>query len=150
VTAASSPSSSHPLPGYKLVISGDTQPCQQLVDAGADATLLVHEATLEDEMAEDARDKRHSTTGQAIEVGLAMRAERILLTHFSQRYPKLPSAFAATNDVASRTGLAFDLMVVRFRDLTWLPSLTPSFAWIFSEEELKKYDGSAKDEEKEA
>lgn len=44
-------------------------PCDELVAAGKDATLLIHEATLEDEQAEMARAKGHSTFGQAIEIG---------------------------------------------------------------------------------
>lgn len=128
------------LPPYKLVISGDTQPCQALIDAGVGATLLVHESTLEDDMVAEARDKRHSTTRQAIEVGLKMGASRILLTHFSQRYPKIPNYSA---HFSARTCLAFDLMVVRFTQLAWLPALTPAFSWIFSEEELEKYEGGA-------
>lgn len=52
--------------------------------------MLLHEATFDDEMGDDARTKKHSTTGEAIGVGMAMGARRILLTHFSQRYQKLP------------------------------------------------------------
>jgi len=142
-----------PQPAYKLVISGDTQPCQALVDAGADATLLVHESTLEDEMIAEALAKRHSTTRQAVQVGLAMRAQRILLTHFSQRYPKLPTASSArsghSSGSVSRTAIAFDLLALRFRALEWLPSLTPAFGLIFSESELKKYENARQDKEKE-
>ena len=117
-----------------------------MVDAGADATLLVHEATLEDDMLVEAREKRHSTTGQAVEVGVAMRARRILLTHFSQRYPKIPSY---SDSFSSRTCLAFDLMCVRFRALAWLPALTPAFSWLFSEEDLDKYE-NGKDRDRES
>lgn len=41
-------------------------------------------------MKDDAKAKNHSTTSEAIGVGVAMGARRILLTHFSQRYQKLP------------------------------------------------------------
>jgi ribonuclease Z len=55
--------------GWKLVYSGDTRPCQKLVDIGRDATVLLHEATLEDDMMEEALAKRHSTTAEAVEIG---------------------------------------------------------------------------------
>lgn len=55
--------------GWKLVYSGDTRPCEKLVESGKDATLLIHEATLEDAELEKAKAKRHSTTGEAIDVG---------------------------------------------------------------------------------
>lgn len=34
--------------GKKIVYSGDTRPCEALVDAGRGAHLLIHEATMED------------------------------------------------------------------------------------------------------
>jgi ribonuclease Z len=40
----------------------------QTVDASRGATLLIHEATFEDSMAEDAARKRHSTTAEALGV----------------------------------------------------------------------------------
>ncbi|OWZ65943.1 hypothetical protein AYX14_06079 [Cryptococcus neoformans] len=76
--------------GWKIVYSGDTKPSEKLVEAGKDATLLIHEATLEDDKPEVAAVKGHSTFSQAIDVGKEMRAKYILLNHFSQRYPKLP------------------------------------------------------------
>lgn len=51
----------------------------------------MHEATFEDELKSDAIAKKHSTTSEAIGVGVAMGARRVLLTHFSQRYQKVPS-----------------------------------------------------------
>lgn len=47
--------------------SGDTRPCKKLEEAGKDAFLLVHEATLESGLETDAHDRGHSTTKQAVE-----------------------------------------------------------------------------------
>ncbi|TMW68423.1 hypothetical protein Poli38472_005891 [Pythium oligandrum] len=87
--------------GKKIVYSGDTKPCDQLVRAGKDASLLIHEATFDDSMAEDAEKKKHSTVGQAIDVARRMRAERLVLTHFSQRYPSLPPPLSTSDRDAS-------------------------------------------------
>ncbi|GAA5824883.1 hypothetical protein JCM11251_005379 [Rhodosporidiobolus azoricus] len=76
--------------GWKIVFSGDTTPCPALALAGQDASLLVHEATIEDDMPEVAAAKGHSTFGQAVEMAVKMKARHLLLTHFSARYPKLP------------------------------------------------------------
>ena len=38
----------------------------------------------------DAEAKKHSTTSEALAVGMAMGARRVVLTHFSQRYQKIP------------------------------------------------------------
>ena len=43
-------------------------------------------------MQEDAVMKRHSTVGEAVLSSSAMRAKHVLLTHFSQRYPKAVGA----------------------------------------------------------
>lgn len=49
--------------------SGDTMPCDRLIETGRDSTLLIHEATLEDTAVDMALAKGHSTFGQAIDVG---------------------------------------------------------------------------------
>lgn len=48
--------------------SGDTKPCQNLVDAGQDSTVLIHEATMADDQIGMAEEKAHSTIGQAVDV----------------------------------------------------------------------------------
>lgn len=75
---------------WKLAFSGDTMPCEAMVEAARGATLLIHEATFDDSMEEEAAAKRHCTTGQAVRSAAASGAYRTLLTHFSQRYPKVP------------------------------------------------------------
>ncbi|KAJ3084458.1 hypothetical protein HK102_000652 [Quaeritorhiza haematococci] len=70
--------------------SGDARPSTNLIGAGQGASLLIHEATFEEDMVQEAMDKKHSTTREAVEVALGMNARRLLLTHFSQRYPKIP------------------------------------------------------------
>uniref|UniRef100_A0A8D0CS66 Zinc phosphodiesterase ELAC protein 2 n=1 Tax=Sander lucioperca TaxID=283035 RepID=A0A8D0CS66_SANLU len=94
--------------GWKLAFSGDTMPCDAL-RAGNNATLLIHEATLEDGLEEEAVEKRHSTTSQAIGIGMRMNAEFIMLNHFSQRYAKIPLFSEDFND---RVGISFDHMRV--------------------------------------
>ena len=56
-------------PDFLYRYSGDTRPCDNLVKAGQNATLLIHEATLEDSMKAEAIAKRHSTTEEAVEIG---------------------------------------------------------------------------------
>uniref|UniRef100_A0AAX7UXF1 Zinc phosphodiesterase ELAC protein 2 n=1 Tax=Astatotilapia calliptera TaxID=8154 RepID=A0AAX7UXF1_ASTCA len=95
--------------GWKLAFSGDTMPCDAFVHIGKNATLLIHEATLEDELEEEAVEKRHSTTSQAIGIGMKMNADFIMLNHFSQRYAKIPLFSEDFND---RVGISFDHMRV--------------------------------------
>ncbi|XP_061837457.1 zinc phosphodiesterase ELAC protein 2 isoform X2 [Nerophis lumbriciformis] len=117
--------------GWKLVFSGDTMPCDNLVHMGKNATLLIHEATLEDGLEEEAVEKHHSTTSQAIDVGLRMQADFIMLNHFSQRYAKIP---LFSEDFTERVGISFDHMRVRPGHLKVLPRLIPALKTLFAEE----------------
>lgn len=114
---------------WKIVYSGDTRPCEDLARAGMDATLAIHEATLEDEMLNEARAKMHSTTSEALEIcANKMRAWRTILTHFSQRYPKIPKLDAESMKKLynGRAAIAFDLMCVDLTRLEDLPRIVPA------------------------
>ncbi|PNI58799.1 ELAC2 isoform 6 [Pan troglodytes] len=115
--------------GWKVVYSGDTMPCEALVRMGKDATLLIHEATLEDGLEEEAVEKTHSTTSQAISVGMRMNAEFIMLNHFSQRYAKVPLFSPNFNE---KVGVAFDHMKVCFGDFATMPKLIPPLKALFA------------------
>ncbi|XP_076609694.1 zinc phosphodiesterase ELAC protein 2 [Chaetodon auriga] len=117
--------------GWKLAFSGDTMPCDAFVHIGKNATFLIHEATLEDELEEEALEKRHSTTSQAIGIGMRMNADFIMLNHFSQRYAKIP---LFSEDFTDRVGISFDHMRIRFGDFKILPRLIPALKALFAEE----------------
>ncbi|KAG1335050.1 tRNAse Z TRZ4, mitochondrial [Cocos nucifera] len=119
------------IPGWKLVYSGDTRPCQALIDASRDATVLIHEATFEDSMGDEAIARNHSTTREAVGVGTSADAYRIILTHFSQRYPKIP-VFDETH--MHKTCIAFDLMSINLVDLPVLPKVLPYLKVLFRNE----------------
>lgn len=117
---------------YSLVYSGDTLPSDNLVQLGKDCDLLIHEATMEDELLNDAKFKSHSTTTQAKEVAKRMNAKFTLLTHFSQRYAKLP--YLDDNFLAEgRIGLAFDFMHVCPRNLHILPHIYPMLKCVYND-----------------
>ncbi len=102
--------------------------------AGANATLLIHEATFEPALEQQAREKRHSTTQEALDAGARMGAYRTLLTHFSQRYPRLPGGLDAHAVPWRRRGVvAFDGMRVPFALLPELPAIAPAMAVALSE-----------------
>ncbi|KAF2462010.1 hypothetical protein BDY21DRAFT_267842, partial [Lineolata rhizophorae] len=74
----------------KVAYSGDCRPSLPFAEIGRGATVLIHEATFDNELAGDAIAKRHCTTAEALKVAEAMSAKGVVLTHFSQRYPKMP------------------------------------------------------------
>lgn len=87
-------------------------PCDNLVNLGLDSDLLIHEATMEDDLIGEARAKMHSTTGQAISIGNEMNAKFIILTHFSQRYARIPRLAPEFEEQNKNVGIAFDNMRV--------------------------------------
>ena len=72
--------------GRKIVLSGDTTPCDMTRLVAWEANVLVHEATFLDEDAERAQETRHSTATGAAELAAAAGVELLALTHLSPRY----------------------------------------------------------------
>ena len=75
-----------PRRGRKLVLAGDTAPCEMTRLVAFDGDLLVHEATFLDEEVERAAETRHSTARQAAELAAAAAVRMLALTHVSPRY----------------------------------------------------------------
>lgn len=100
---------------FKVSYSGDTRPNMHMFAnvIGKRTDLLIHEATLENELKKEAKAKRHCTINEAISVSNEMEAKKLILTHFSQRYPKLPEI---SNNIIVNADFcyAFDGMIVRY------------------------------------
>lgn len=122
----------------KVTYSGDTMPCDDLVELGRNSTVLIHEATMEDDLEEEARIKTHSTISQAIQQGRDMQAKHIILTHFSQRYAKCPR-LPSTEDMQN-VAIAFDNMQVTVEDLSHYHKFYPALFAMYAEytEELEQ------------
>ncbi|KAL2916752.1 hypothetical protein HK105_203531 [Polyrhizophydium stewartii] len=136
--------------GFRFAFSGDCRPSEEFAAAGRGVDLLVHEATLDDDMLDDAVRRCHCTIGEAIAVSKRMRAANVLLTHFSQRYPKLPNIESVlggsdsssdsddgkgyAGDARPTIGIAFDLMTVQMREFWKLPLVVPALQALFPAE----------------
>jgi len=77
-----------PRDGRRVVITGDTRPCESTAAMARDADLLVHEATFGDEEAERATETGHSTAREAAMLARAAGVRQLVLTHISARYSR--------------------------------------------------------------
>lgn len=111
--------------------SGDTMPCNNIIQLGMNCDLLIHEATMQDELSREAIFKKHSTMSEAIQIGEKMNSGFTLLTHFSQRNTKLPIIPENTHLDLSKVGIAYDHMHFNLSQLKFLSLLHPCLKTIF-------------------
>lgn len=121
--------------GFSVAYSGDCRPSSEFARIGKGATVLIHEATFDNELEGDAIAKKHSTTADALWVAKKMGARRILLTHFSQRYQKIPVMDNSGDQIAI---VAFDYMRCKVGDFAKVAEFRPAL--------LKLYENEVTDE----
>jgi ribonuclease Z len=102
-----------PRPGRKIVYTGDTRPCESIVEAAKDADLLIHDGALSEELKEWALESMHSTAYEAAFIAKRASVSRLILTHISSRYaddatPLLEEA----RKIFKNTYIAEELMAV--------------------------------------
>jgi ribonuclease Z len=124
----------------RVAYSGDCRPSMKFADLALDADILIHEATFEDGMEEEAVLKKHSTVGEALMVAKRMRAKAVLLTHFSQRYPKMPLQKASPDDDRADLPIVFcfDFMTLTPDTIPLAAKLTDAMRLLYPEEVDKK------------
>ena len=90
----------------------DTAPFPELAHWVRGATLLYHEATFPDAMSEMAAKTFHSTTLQAARTALDAGVKRLLVGHYSSRYPDVSFFLDELRSIFPATDLAHDLDVI--------------------------------------
>jgi ribonuclease Z len=99
--------------GKKLVIVGDAETTDGLVDHVADADALVIEATFLDRDRATARDYGHLTAAEAAALAAAGHVRQLILTHISGRYTEDEILAEATRTFPnSRVATDFDQIVI--------------------------------------
>ncbi|MGY1679071.1 ribonuclease Z [Geodermatophilus sp. SYSU D01176] len=102
-----------PRPGQRVAVVMDTRLCDAVPALADGADLLVVESTFLEEDAALAREYGHLTARQAATVAAECGVRRLVLTHFSQRYPD-PARFRdeAAAVFSGDLVVAADLMTV--------------------------------------
>jgi ribonuclease Z len=72
--------------GIKIVYSGDTIPCEEIIDFSRDADILIHDSTFDGANELKALKTGHSTSISAARIAKAANVKKLILTHLSTRY----------------------------------------------------------------
>ena len=103
-------------PGRKVVYTGDTRPCPSVEAASRRADLLIHDCALASDMAEWARETKHSTAAEAAEIARRAGVDMLVLTHISSRYSEDSSVLLKeARSIFQRSTVAEDLMSLEIR-----------------------------------
>jgi ribonuclease Z len=101
-----------PRPGRKIVYTGDTRPFKGFAKFAAGADLLIHDGTLDDELAERAAEDGHSTPSQAAKNAEKAKVKQLILTHISARYDDTSILLEQAQKIFQNTRVAEDFMKI--------------------------------------
>ena len=109
-----------PRPGRKIVYTGDTRPCESVIQAAENADILIHDGSLSENEKELAIEYMHSTVTEAAEVAAKANVRKLILTHISARYDEedAKKLEEEARKIFPNTIVASDLMTidVKYRD----------------------------------
>lgn len=94
--------------GLKVVYSGDTKPCENILKLSKDANLLIHDGTF----LEEEETKAHADVKKAAEIAKKAGVRQLILTHISRRYTNIKELEEEAKKVFPNTQIAYDLMRV--------------------------------------
>jgi len=98
--------------GLKVVYTGDTKPCDNVVEISRDADLLIHDATFSEE--DEDEQKYHSSVREAAEIAKKANVKQLILTHISRRYQKedIAQLEKEAKEVFENSKVAYDFMKI--------------------------------------
>jgi len=95
-------------PGMKVVYSGDTEPCENIVKLSKDADLLIHDSTF----MEKKDEMMHSGVREAADLAKKANVRNLILTHFSRRYNNVKEFEDEAKKIFRNSSAARDFMKV--------------------------------------
>ncbi|MEM5829143.1 MAG: ribonuclease Z [Candidatus Aenigmatarchaeota archaeon] len=98
-------------PGLKVVYSGDTRPCDNILKISRDADLLIHDGTF----LEEEEGKAHADVKQASRIAKEANVKQLILTHISRRYTDAKQLEEEAKKIFPNTRVAFDFMQVKLK-----------------------------------
>lgn len=101
-----------PRRGRKIVYSGDTRPCLEMVDFAKKANVLIHESTFESSEEVKAHETGHSTTLQAARIAKKAEVSQLILSHISTRYRDTSTLKDEAKQIFDKVTVAEDFMTL--------------------------------------
>lgn len=97
--------------GRKIVYSGDTCPCREMVHFAFHANVLIHESTFEASQEDKALKTGHSTTTHAAMIAKEAEVSELILSHMSTRYRDSDILQKEAEMIFDRVTVAEDFMI---------------------------------------
>lgn len=104
-----------PRPGRKIVISGDTKPCERLIEFAKKSDVLIHDATFDASLEDKAMEYGHSTARQAAEIAKKACVDKLFLVHISPRYKNAKLLEEEARQIFPNSWVANDFMEIEVR-----------------------------------
>jgi ribonuclease Z len=98
--------------GLKVVYSGDTKPCNNIVKISKDADLLIHDGTF---LEGDVGSKAHADVKEAAKLAKKAKVKQLILTHISRRYTDLKELEEEAKKEFKNSRVAYDFMKVKLK-----------------------------------
>ena len=95
--------------GVKVVYSGDTKPCKNLIKIAENADLLIHDTTFSEEI----EDTLHTGAKEAAEIAKKANVKKLILTHFSRRYKDVKEIEKEAKEIFPNSKAAKDFMKIK-------------------------------------
>jgi ribonuclease Z len=98
--------------GLKVVYSGDTKPCNNVVKISKNADLLIHDGTF---LEEDVGSKSHANVKEAAKLSKKAKVKELILTHISRRYTNIEELEKEAKKIFKNSKVAHDFMKAELR-----------------------------------
>ncbi|RBQ23729.1 Ribonuclease Z [Candidatus Methanobinarius endosymbioticus] len=99
-----------PRSGSKIVYSGDTIHCEEMINLAKDADILIHESTYKDKDIDKTVNNAHSTASQAAKIAKEANVSQLILTHISTRYTSIDDLKQEAIEIFENTEIAYDYL----------------------------------------
>jgi len=101
-------------PGLKVVYTGDTKPCENVVKISDKADLLIHDGTFLE--ADEVKGKAHADVKEAGKIAKKAGVKKLILTNISRRYTDLKEIEKEARKIFENSEVAYDMMKVRVKN----------------------------------